>query len=61
MVLLGQAIKSGKFEGTLALRGPARGFSWSKLFNCFLDLETTDKRENKLGMSCANLKLSLKL
>ena len=28
---LGQAIKSGKFEGILAIKGPARVLSWSKL------------------------------
>ena len=39
---LGQAIKSGKFEGTFALRGPARVLSWSKKN---LDPETTDKLE----------------
>ena len=42
---LGQAIKSGKYGGTRALKGPAMVLSWSKLVNFFLDLGTTDKLE----------------
>ena len=41
---LGPAIKSGKFGRTLALKGPAKVLSWSKLV-IFLDLETTDELE----------------
>ena len=40
---LGQAIKSGKFGGTFALKVPARVLKWSELVNSILDLETTDK------------------
>ena len=42
---LGQAIKCGKYGGTLALKGCTRVLSWSKLVNFFLNLETTDKLE----------------
>ena len=40
---MGQAIKSGEYEGTLPLKGRARVLSWSELVSFFLDLETTDK------------------
>ena len=42
---MGQATKSGKYEGTLPLKGWATVLSWSELVNFLLDLEKTDKLE----------------